>query len=335
MSRPATRSRQIVQTQAAMRKTRSAKASINDNEHVDDPPPAKSSRRKPLPKPVEADESDKEATIAANKTAQKHPRCRRKLPDPPLAKKLKSFKMPLPMEMRPSRPPRRWGQNAPPPPPVQDPPRAETSPPPPAQAPSPHTNGHPKASLSPAETPPPPSTQSCRPRSKTPESEPEDPNDHLDKGYTPSDSDYGETEAARQLHRDCMWHRRHLPDMEAQDADDLEAFEDKVATNGGTKSKGKEKEGTKTPHKSGPIPNDAKEEAFALQATFRNGIKALAARIGKSPNTLYALIGKGAKISRCTVSLWGVFEAWYASEGSLKKPKTKSAQDWAIVVAGE
>ncbi|KAG6904360.1 hypothetical protein DXG01_010673 [Tephrocybe rancida] len=123
--------------------------------------------------------------------------------------------------------------------------------------------------------------------------------------------------------------------MEEQDRDDLEAFKQEISTGGGTKSKGKEKEGATTPHKSGPIPNDAKEEAFALQATFRNGIEALAARIGKSPDTLYTLIGEGAKISRRTVSLWGVFEAWYASKGNFKKPKTTSAQDWAVIVADE
>ncbi|KAG6904463.1 hypothetical protein DXG01_009709, partial [Tephrocybe rancida] len=132
-----------------------------------------------------------------------------------------------------------------------------------------------------------------------------------------------------------MQPHRRMPDMEEQDEDDLEAFEREILTDGGAKSKGKEKEGTRTPHKSGPIPNDAKEEAFALQATFRNGIEALAAKIGKSPDTLYALIGEGAKISRRTVSLWGVFEAWYAREGGFKKPKTTSAQDWAVVVAGE
>ncbi|KAG6913942.1 hypothetical protein DXG01_003388 [Tephrocybe rancida] len=119
--------------------------------------------------------------------------------------------------------------------------------------------------------------------------------------------------------------------MEEQDKDDLEAFESEIPTNGGPKSRGKEKEGTKTPHKSGPIPNKAKEEALALQATFHNCIKALAARIGKSLDTLYALIGEGAKIARRTVSLWGVFEAWYASKGAIMKQR----QDWAVVVAGE
>ncbi|KAG6913115.1 hypothetical protein DXG01_009496, partial [Tephrocybe rancida] len=78
---------------------------------------------------------------------------------------------------------------------------------------------------------------------------------------------------------------RHTPDMEEQDRDDLEAFEQEIAIGGGTKLKGKEKEGTTTPpHKSRPIPNDAKEEASALQATFHNSIEALAARIGKSPD---------------------------------------------------
>ncbi|KAG6905099.1 hypothetical protein DXG01_004862 [Tephrocybe rancida] len=327
-------------TQVVTCKTHSAKATV---EPVDDPP-AKSSRRKPLPKPVEDDEGDNDAVADA-----------------------------LPDEGNTFMSNRRWGRNAPMSPPLmQDPctetpplPRTETSPPHPAQAPSSHaktpspplTQGLPQrdprsqGSSSPAETPP-PSTQPRCPHSKTPESKPEDPNHYWDKGFTPSGSDFGETEAARQFRHDHTLPYRHTPDMEEQDRDDLEAFQWEISTGGGTKSKGKEKEGTMTPpHKSGPIPNDAKEEAFALQATFCNGIEALAARIRKSPDTLYALIGEGVKISWHTVSLWGVFKAWYANEGNFKKPKTStcslatfksqnlqsvaSAWDWAVIVAGE
>ncbi|KAG6904235.1 hypothetical protein DXG01_011590, partial [Tephrocybe rancida] len=311
MHRPNTRSKQTAHpapTQASKRKTRGSKATIDNNEPVNDPPPAKSGGRKPLRKTVEADKGDKEAIAnSASEASQAPKNTSRPVPRKKVAEVAQDAP---PDEDDAFTSPRRWGRNTSPPPPFQDPPHTETPPPPPAEAPS-HTEGPPAR----AETPPHSPTQRPRaetppsPPSKTPENEPEDPNDYPDKAFT--------------------------PDMEDQDDDDLEAFESEISTNGGPKSKGKEKEGTKTPHKSGPIPNEAKEEAFALQATFRNGIEALAARIGKSPDTLYALIGEGAKIARRTVSLWGVFEAWYASEGAITKPKTMSAQDWAVVVAGE
>ncbi|KAG6903736.1 hypothetical protein DXG01_015248, partial [Tephrocybe rancida] len=72
-----TRSRKPAQpttTQVTTRKTRGAKATV---EPVDDPP-AKSSRRKPLPKPVEDDEGDNDAVAEVpqvpKKTARPVPR---------------------------------------------------------------------------------------------------------------------------------------------------------------------------------------------------------------------------------------------------------------------
>ncbi|KAG6912795.1 hypothetical protein DXG01_012111, partial [Tephrocybe rancida] len=64
MHRPNTRSKQTAHptlTQASKRKTRGSKATINNNEPVNNPPPAKSGGRKPLRKTVEADKGDKEA----------------------------------------------------------------------------------------------------------------------------------------------------------------------------------------------------------------------------------------------------------------------------------
>ncbi|KAG6913017.1 hypothetical protein DXG01_010369, partial [Tephrocybe rancida] len=57
-----TQSKQPAPTQALKRKTRSSKATIDNNEPVNNPPPAKSGSRKPLRKTVEADEGGKEAT---------------------------------------------------------------------------------------------------------------------------------------------------------------------------------------------------------------------------------------------------------------------------------
>ncbi|KAG6904250.1 hypothetical protein DXG01_011464, partial [Tephrocybe rancida] len=64
MHRPNTRSKQTAHpapTQASKRKTRGSKATIDNNEPVNDPPPAKSGGRKPLRKTVEADKGDEEA----------------------------------------------------------------------------------------------------------------------------------------------------------------------------------------------------------------------------------------------------------------------------------
>ncbi|KAG6904740.1 hypothetical protein DXG01_007520, partial [Tephrocybe rancida] len=318
-----TRSKQPAPTQASKCKTRSSKATIDNNEPVNGPPPAKSGGRKPPQKTVEADKGGKEATAEASLAPKK---TSRPVPHKKVAEVAQD--PPPPMKMSPLHPPVVGAGILPCLPPLQDPPHIETPLPPPVEAPSPYTKdpahtetpSHSPTQRPRAETPPsptlqvpsapaetPPSMQPCRPCRKTPENEPEDPNDYLDKGL-----DYEETEVARQFCRDCMRPHRCTPDMEGQDVDDLEAFEHEILTEDGAKSKGKEKEGTQAPHKSRPIPNNTKEEAFTLQATFHNGIEALAARIRKSPDTLYALIGKGAKQRR-----------------------SHETKDKAVVVAGE
>ncbi|KAG6838622.1 hypothetical protein C0991_010170, partial [Blastosporella zonata] len=57
------------------------------------------------------------------------------------------------------------------------------------------------------------------------------------------------------------------------------------------RSKGKQK-ATNT---SGPIPNNIKEDAFAAYANFQKTIDSLAAKAGKTPQTLYNLIRLGSK----------------------------------------
>ncbi|KAG6848420.1 hypothetical protein C0991_000632, partial [Blastosporella zonata] len=70
--------------------------------------------------------------------------------------------------------------------------------------------------------------------------------------------------------------------------DDEEDEEDDTAS---YRSKGKQK-ATNT---SGPIPNDIKEDAFTAYANFQKTIDSLTAKAGKTPQTLYNLIGLGSK----------------------------------------
>ncbi|KAG6863209.1 hypothetical protein C0991_007428 [Blastosporella zonata] len=70
------------------------------------------------------------------------------------------------------------------------------------------------------------------------------------------------------------------------DEDNEEDEEDDAAS---YRSKGKQK-ATNT---SGPIPNNIKEDAFAAYANFQKTIDSLAAKAGKTPQTLYNLVGLG------------------------------------------
>ncbi|KAG6903561.1 hypothetical protein DXG01_016863, partial [Tephrocybe rancida] len=77
MHRPNTRSKQTAHpapTQASKRKTHSSKATIDNNEPVNDPPPAKSGGRKPLRKTVEADKGDEEAIANSASEASQAPK---------------------------------------------------------------------------------------------------------------------------------------------------------------------------------------------------------------------------------------------------------------------
>ncbi|KAG6838709.1 hypothetical protein C0991_009363 [Blastosporella zonata] len=51
----------------------------------------------------------------------------------------------------------------------------------------------------------------------------------------------------------------------------------------------------KATNTSGPIPNNIKEDAFAAYPNFQKTIDSLAAKAGKTPQTLYNLVGLGSK----------------------------------------
>ncbi|KAG6862954.1 hypothetical protein C0991_009222, partial [Blastosporella zonata] len=153
-----------------------------------------------------------------------------------------------------------------------------------------------------------------------------------DKPSNGSDSDFATTAAQQEIARQRISpnHRRPLSMEEADnqayeqelaaglqdrdkdnhgvnnidniDEDNEEDEEDDAAS---YKSKGKQK-ATNT---SGPIPNDIKKDAFAAYANFQNTIDSLAAKAGKTPQTLYNLVGLGSKPVCQAVSLWSVYQA--------------------------
>ncbi|KAG6904370.1 hypothetical protein DXG01_010550, partial [Tephrocybe rancida] len=111
------------------------------------------------------------------------------------------------------------------------------------------------------------------------------------------------------------------------DEEDDEAFEEDIQVEKlqaqsakVKKSKGK-KSNVKGPFKSGPIPEQAKQCAFAIHANFKKQIQDLAAEISKAPQLLFSLVGEGPLLSHCALTQWGAFKAWYGVHGEIKKPK--------------
>ncbi|KAG6828950.1 hypothetical protein H0H87_000208, partial [Tephrocybe sp. NHM501043] len=96
--------------------------------------------------------------------------------------------------------------------------------------------------------------------------------------FVPSGSDFEETEAARKAHHIHQPAYRHLPDIEELDEESNAELE---KDNGASKRKQKAMQGAVASYRAGPILNDVKEQALALQASFHQGIEALAAKIGK------------------------------------------------------
>ncbi|KAG6904547.1 hypothetical protein DXG01_009111, partial [Tephrocybe rancida] len=87
---------------------------------------------------------------------------------------------------------------------------------------------------------------------------------------------------------------------------------------------------------SGPIPDEAKQRAFAIRAAFEKQIQDLAAEIGKAPQLLFSLVGEGPLLSRRPPTRWGAYEAWYGVHGEIKKTKDiASPQEWTKIVSTE
>ncbi|KAG6913101.1 hypothetical protein DXG01_009667 [Tephrocybe rancida] len=204
--------------------------------------------------------------------------------------------------------------------------RDETPPPPPSQ---------PRRD----ETPAPPSLQPRRP----PPLQLPSPSTPIvrDPGCMHSRSDFEATMAAEQLAISWMRPGKRPVSQESLDEEDNEAFEEDVQAEKlqaqsakGKKTKGK-KSNVEGPFKSGPIPEQAKQRAFAIHANFEKQIQDLAAEIGKAPQLLFSLVGEGPLLSRRAPTRWGAFEVWYGVHREIKKPKNThtdfelvSPQDW-------
>ncbi|KAG6913171.1 hypothetical protein DXG01_009072, partial [Tephrocybe rancida] len=212
--------------------------------------------------------------------------------------------------------------------------------------------------------PPPPVSPPCDPSpvsDKTPSPRPSQPRHPpplrlpspsspivRDPGCTPSGSDFESTTTAEQQLISRMRPEKCPVSQELLDEEDDEAFEEGIHAEElhaqltkGKKGKGK-KSDVKGPFKSGPIPEEAKQRAFAIHANFEKQIQDLAAEIGKAPQLLFSLVGEGPLLSRRALTRWGAFEAWYGIHGEIKKSKhtrtdfqLASPQEWTKLVAAE
>ncbi|KAG6912670.1 hypothetical protein DXG01_012976, partial [Tephrocybe rancida] len=202
-----------------------------------------------------------------------------------------------------------------PPPPSQPPPVLQ----PPPHCPSPEDAGLPPRSVSPDsdKTPPPPSSQPRRP--------PTFP------------SDFEATRTAEQLAISWMRPQKCPISQEEVDKEDDQEFEEEIQVQlnpKGKKGKGKTSKAD-GPFKLGPVPDQAKERAFAIHAEFEKQIQDLAAEIGKAPQLLFSLVGEGPLPSRRAPNQWSTFEAWYGVNGEKKKSEDMSSQDWTKLLAEE
>ncbi|KAG6862845.1 hypothetical protein C0991_009923, partial [Blastosporella zonata] len=165
-----------------------------------------------------------------------------------------------------------------------------------------------------------------------------------DKPSNGSDSNFAATAAQQEIARlHILPNHRQPLSMEEADNKDKETYEQELAASLQDRDEDshgvdnidniddidedddaasyRSKEKQKATNTSGPIPNNIKEDAFAAYANFQKTIDSLAAKAGKTPQTLYNLVGLSSKPVCRAVSLWSVYQAWYASKGHLKKPK--------------
>ncbi|KAG6904333.1 hypothetical protein DXG01_010874, partial [Tephrocybe rancida] len=197
--------------------------------------------------------------------------------------------------------------------------------------------------------PPPPAQP--RPPSVSPSRSPSPDTDDTDKTplpppsqprCMPSRSNFESTTAAEQLAISRMHPAKRPISQESLDEEDEHVFEEIAQAEElnaqlakGKKGKGKQSD-AKGPFKSGPIPDEAKQHAFAIRAAFEKQIQDLAAEISKAPQLLFLLVGEGPLLSRCPPTRWGAYKAWYGVHGEIKKIKDiASPQEWTKIVSTE
>ena len=169
--------------------------------------------------------------------------------------------------------------------------------------------------------------------------------DDLEESGT-SGSDFSETERSKEAKRQ---HRReydqlHSPTVDELEDDNLQAEEDYIRDTElrslpqqGRKGKAHQPdqqeenedgeqvddEGEDFQHRSGPLPESVKDQAYTLHKDYITAMEDLARSCGKPPKALFRLVGDENATPRALVP-WNAYQSWYASCGEKKKPEGSS-----------
>jgi len=170
-----------------------------------------------------------------------------------------------------------------------------------------------------------------------------DRNDDIEESGT-SGSDFSETERGREAKRQYRreYNRPHSPTVDELEEDDLQAEDDYIQEterHSLPQSKGRKGKAQRSyqhqendsgelsddddedvQHRSGPLPESVKDEAFTLHRDYIAAMTDLARSCGKPPKTLFRLVGDENATPRALVP-WNAYQSWYASCGEKKKPK--------------
>ena len=76
-------------------------------------------------------------------------------------------------------------------------------------------------------------------------------------------------------------------------------------------------------HRSGPLPESVKDQAYTLHRDYITAMEDLARSCGKPAKALFQLVGDENATPRALVP-WNAYQSWYASCGEKKKPKESS-----------
>jgi hypothetical protein len=152
-----------------------------------------------------------------------------------------------------------------------------------------------------------------------------------------SGSDFSETERGKEAKRQHRreYDRPHSPTVDELEEDDLQAEDDYIQEterrslprSKGRKGKAQQSDGELSDdededfqHRSGPLPESVKEQAYILHRDYIAAMEDLARSCGKPPKTLFRLVGDENATPRALVP-WNAYQSWYASCGEKKKPK--------------
>ncbi|KAJ7431132.1 hypothetical protein B0H11DRAFT_1942026 [Mycena galericulata] len=122
------------------------------------------------------------------------------------------------------------------------------------------------------------------------------------------DSDHTDPQPAKKSKRRTKQKKAAAP-AEAYGVDSTDEGEDSDAEGEGEDAAGS---------KSGPVPQEIRDQLFAAQDAFHNKIAALAEKCGKDPQVLHQLLGTTPKMAR-NLTAWNTWQSWYSEH----HPKSK------------